>query len=85
LLDLAPPIVFLGRCLTPPKKLALAAGVKSLTAAGALAPLMTVHGQLHRSAELHDGMLTPLGFHLALLSADVRLGKLLLLGYVGLF
>ena len=65
LLELGDPAAFLSKALTPPKRKAVADALASLVELGALEA---------------TGGLTPLGFHLARLPVDPRLGKILVFG-----
>ena len=72
LLELGTPRDFLARAVTPPKDAAIAAALNNLLE---LSAVEQVEGGGMSGYRLQ---LTPLGFHLALLPIDVRLGKMLI-------
>eukprot|EP00656_Telonema_subtile_P018385 TRINITY_DN19928_c0_g1_i1.p1 TRINITY_DN19928_c0_g1~~TRINITY_DN19928_c0_g1_i1.p1 ORF type:complete len:592 (+),score=128.96 TRINITY_DN19928_c0_g1_i1:79-1854(+) len=88
LLELGAPVEFLAKCMSPPPPTAVAHAVQTLTAIGALtappqpAPRRGRNGGPVRRTPIQfmDGELTPLGFHIASLSCDARVGKMLLMG-----
>eukprot|EP00729_Bicosta_minor_P018804 gene18804-3969_t len=76
LLNLGSPRDFLTRAVTPPKDAAIAAALNNLLELSAVEPAVGAgNGGRSGGSKLQ---LTPLGFHLALLPIDVRLGKMLI-------
>eukprot|EP00040_Diaphanoeca_grandis_P018572 m.97718 g.97718 ORF g.97718 m.97718 type:complete len:1204 (+) comp27004_c0_seq2:178-3789(+) len=78
--DLGDPFVFLSRAVTPPRPKAVEGALQNLADLGAIE--REPQGESDK-LERTPSQLTPLGFHLALLPVDARLGKMLI--YASIF
>lgn len=90
LLDLGSPAHFLSKCMSPPPIASIENAVHTLVTIGALLGPPPQQSRAVRGVKpgqrmppaiaVHDGQLTPLGYHIASFSCDARVGKMLLLG-----
>lgn len=85
ILDLGDPVSFLGKALNPPTDLAMSNSLKLLETLGAVECQWSSNGHRQRegasTGELKvTSELTALGFHLATLPVDPRVGKLMIYG-----